>query len=98
MPNVSNGKNRLSPETLKAYRTILSKQIEDLKGAASASDIARVLQICHKIRGSSALFGNNALGIACREVELAEAIHDNEYLMEKIQHVYAAAEVPTSGR
>lgn len=91
MLNGNDRKSRLSPETLKAYRVILNKQIDALRGAVNASDIARVLEICHKIKGSSALFGNDALGVACREVELAESIHDKEYLMQKVQHVYSAA-------
>lgn len=82
----------LSKKTLDAYNVVLKKQIKSLKESYDALDIKNVLEICHKIKGSSALFGNEALGIACREIEVAEQKHDPEYLNQKVAHLLKIAE------
>lgn len=59
----------LSNAAMKAYRGILDLQLEELRGFRDQADYSGAKKVLHKIKGSAALFGNEAMSIACKEAE-----------------------------
>lgn len=60
---------KLSDAAVRNYINGLSVDLDELRHAMERSDLARVREICHRLRGSSAMYGFSDLGVACGEVE-----------------------------
>ncbi len=78
-------------KTMAAYRLILDKQITGLWRAMELTEFDRALEICHKIKGSAALFGYADLGEACREAEGISPTLDPSGFKSRIGRVFAAS-------
>lgn len=69
--NADRGAGLISETTRNRYFRSLAAQVQQLREAMERSDNRTVREICHRLRGSAALFGLRELGDACRDVEQA---------------------------
>jgi len=61
----------VSEATKSRYYRNLAEQLRELRSAMEKSDFKTIREICHRVQGSSSLFGLSDLGDACRSMEQA---------------------------
>jgi HPt (histidine-containing phosphotransfer) domain-containing protein len=72
-----------------AYRTDGASRVVDMRTALAAGNAEDLRRAAHTLKGSSVSLGANALGEACREVELAARDGQLEGLGAKVDAIAA---------
>jgi HPt (histidine-containing phosphotransfer) domain-containing protein len=75
----------VSEATKRRYMRNLTEQLKDLRSAMERSDFKSIQEICHRVQGSSSLFGLGDLGDACRSMEQAAADENLDEIVQCFQ-------------